>query len=41
MLGFHFCVSCRRLIWPWQRYGFLVYHGRIEYWHGGEWSGRP
>ena len=29
------CTYCLRLIWPWQRRGFLVLPTRTIYWHPG------
>lgn len=29
----HRCTVCHWPIWPWQRFGFLFYQVRVEYWH--------
>jgi hypothetical protein len=29
------CCYCKRIIWPWQRIGWLVGDRRTTYWHGG------
>lgn len=34
---FHRCRLCGRLIWPWQRPGWSVYMGTVNWHHGKCW----